>query len=296
MGNYNMTEIQSKVLNVFLAVKKICHDHNLTYFAIGGTCLGAARHNGFIPWDDDLDIAIPGDDYKKFYEIAKRELPSTMKVEYTADLKSNPCLFMKVYDVTTTFVEKSEINHPDDYNGIFIDIMPLYGIPKNTHKFKQYSFIIKILLKLNRKMRITFSESMELYEFRGKMLWLLICPLNLFFKKIYSYKYWSDMWEKVASKYDFKNSIFVGYTWCNIEENLIFPKQWFDDYVELPFESTTVRCPINWENYLTHQFGDYMKPPPETERINHSDGAIIDCNKAFTYYQEKYLENKNKEK
>ena len=112
--------------------------------------------------------------------------------------------------------------------------------------------------------------------------------IKIVLKAKYGSTFWSDMRENVVSEYNFYRSKFVGYTWCDIEENLIFPKQWFDSYVELPFESTTIRCPIKWENYLTHQFGDYMKLPPETERINHSNGAIIDCNK--------YLENKNKEK
>lgn len=291
-----MNEIQTKILNIFLEVKKICDKHNIRYFAIGGTCLGAARHNGFIPWDDDLDIAIPGDDYKKFYKIAQKELPENLIAQEMTDIRCNHCLFMKVYDVTTTFIEEYEIDHPEGYKGIYIDIMPLYGIPKGTSVFKRYTFTVNNLMRLDNKIRSEFALSFRDFSFKGKIMWILLCPVNAFLRKKYGYKFWSDMWEKAVSKYDFETAGFVGYTWCFIEDNLIFPKEWFDSSVELPFEDTAIRCPVKWDNYLKHQFGDYMKLPPEAERVNHSKNSIIDCNKPFSYYQKKYKEQRRNKK
>ena len=291
-----MTEIQRKILKIFLEVKKICDENNIRYFAIGGTCLGAARHKGFIPWDDDLDIAMPGDDYKKFYEIAKRKLPKNLIVKRMTDVKSNTCLFMKVYDTSTTFIEESEINFPDAYKGIFIDIMPLYGIPKNTHKFKRYAITVNTSERMNNKMRETFAGSFKKYSFKSKILWIMSYPINAFLRKKYGYKYWSDVWERIVSKYDFDKCAYTGYVWSKIREERIFPKEWFDSYVELPFESTAIRCPIKWENYLAHQFGDYMQLPPESERMTHSNNAIVDLDKPFSYYQKKYEKQRSNKK
>ena len=82
-----MNDLQKKILDIFKAVAKICKDHDITYYAIGGTAIGAVRHQGFIPWDDDLDIAIPIEQYDRFIEIARRELPEGLTVMTPVDIE-----------------------------------------------------------------------------------------------------------------------------------------------------------------------------------------------------------------
>ena len=273
-----MNNLQKKIYEIFLAVKKICDEHDIPYYAIGGTCLGAVRHKGFIPWDDDLDIAIPGHDFEKFYKIAKGELPDN--------------LMIKVYDINTTFIEKFERRYPKEYKGIYIDIMPLYGIPKNQKKFYIYSLQVSICFFMNELLRLPYEDVSRFCHLRAKILWIVTRPINKVITKKYGYRFWSDLWKSIVSKYDFNKSIYTGYTWCYIKKCWIFPKKWFNSYIELPFEETTIRCPVSWDKYLTHQFGNYMKLPPEDERVNHSENAIVDCNKPFSYYQRKFKEQR----
>lgn len=291
-----MNSLQKKIYEIFLAVKKICDENDIPYYAIGGTCLGAVRHKGFIPWDDDLDIAIPGQYFEKFYEIAKRELPENLTVKYMTDFKNNVNLFMKVYDTTTTFIEKFEIKYPEDYKGVYIDIMPLYGVPKNPKNLFAYSLKVDGCRYMNMMIRLSYNDVSRFLRLRAKIFWILTRPVNIIILKLFGYKFWSDLWKKEVSKYDFETSLYTGYVWSRIRTERIFPKKWFESTVLLPFENTYIRCPVQWDNYLKRSFGDYMCLPPESERQIHSNNAIVDLDKPFSFYQEKYLKSKKERK
>ena len=276
-------EIQNAILSIFKEIIKICERHNLRYYAIGGTCIGAVRHKGFIPWDDDLDIAMPDSDYKKFYEYAQKELPPELKVFYTADMRHNGNVFMKVHNTSTTFIEKSELNHPDSYKGVYVDIMPLGGVPSDSKLQKKYAFRVKYMIWINQKRRCSFGDHNAL---KSKLLWLVFLPLNIFVP----YDFWSKKWQKYTEKFSFDKSDYTGYVWSRNIGRLIFDKVWFEDYVEMPFEDTTIRCPSGWDKYLSQHFGDYMKLPPESARLIHDNGGIVDLDKSYSYYQSKKQE------
>lgn len=278
MSSFCANELQNKILDIFIEIEKIINRHHLRYFAIGGTCLGAVRHKGFIPWDDDFDIAMPDEDYNLFLKFAPSELPPSLEIIYPG----TRCLFAKVQNINTTLIEKLEIIHPELYKGIYVDIMPFYGIPDAGIKRNLLINEIRFIRKLDYKKREPFNYNKRL---SGKTLWLLSHPFNCLVSKDYYYR----VWEKLVSRYKFDNSNYTGFTWSNLREGLIFKKDWFDSFIELPFENITVRCPKNWDKYLSSQFGDYMSLPPKKEQKN-KHIFIVDINSSYKMYQAMSIE------
>lgn len=250
-----MNDVQKQVLSIYKEVRKICEKHDLQYFAIGGTCLGAVRHKGFIPWDDDMDIAMPLDDYIRFYKIAKKELPNDLKVYFTSSRRHNACIFMKVYSENTTFIGPQEIPYPNEYKGIFVDIMPLYGAPASGISRKKYINRINSLLRLNklRRWSIKNIDSLKIL-----LLWIVLFPVNI----LLPYDFWSNSYKKFVSKYKYETSEYTAYSFSILNEKLFFPIQWFDGYIDMKFENTSVRCPIEYDKFLTALFGNYNLLPP----------------------------------
>ncbi len=276
-------ELQKKILEVFIEVKKICDKHNIRYFAVGGTCIGAVRHNGFIPWDDDLDIAVPINDFERLTELCKKELPKPFELFICPDYKHNPNPFIKVHNTQTTFIEKYELDYPDDYKGVFIDIFPLIGIPSDEEESKKYNRKLRLLTALNEKWHYSLHKCPGI---KGVILWVLTCPLRPFLRKTF----WADKLYKNYRKNDFDSYEYISYTWFPRDYKTKAQKKWFESYVELTFENTKMRCPSGYDEFLTLQFGDYMQLPPESERQCHDNGGIVDIEKPFSYYAKKYRE------
>ena len=272
-----MNEIQQKIFNIYLVIKDICEKNGLRYWAIGGTCLGAIRHKGFIPWDLDMDIALPDVDYWKFIEIAEKELEET-NYEIRSRLKGD--MIARIFDKTTTEILPSSRNYPERFVGLHVDIMPFFGMPKTKLKRKAYAFNMGVLNYLDIKRVRTIKDSATL---EGKFLWCLLSPTHLIASEDYFFKKWNNK----ARKYSFNDSEYTCFLWSNFinAPKLILKTSWFNDWIEVPFETSTIRCPKNYDSYLKTQYGDYMKLPPESEREMGKDW-FIDLNRPYTYYQE----------
>lgn len=276
-NNPTVKEIQKKILEIFKIIACICEQNGLRYFAIGGTCLGAVRHQGFIPWDDDLDIAMPIDDFMKFKSIAKVQLPSHLKIMDGENALHYNQIFIKVHDINTTFIEESLINYPDSYYGIYVDIMPLAGIPEvgmERNRFFKTRLLYEVLNGMRRR---PFKEQRSSTR---KLIWLLHSPTRFFLP----FDYYSKKLFKLLSKYDFDTSTDTGYVWSHNIKNLIFPTNLFNDFVYMDFEDMKIRCPKGWDEYLSLQFGAYMKLPSAEEQI-FKHPAIIDLHQSYLNYR-----------
>lgn len=272
-----MNAIQGRILEIFLEIKKICDRNNIMYFAIGGTCIGAVRHKGFIPWDDDLDIAIPIEKFDKFKKIAERELPPYLKIYSCNDVVHYFNIFIKVIDTRTAFIEEQEYQYPDAYKGVFVDVMPMSGIPKLGLKREIFYTKRKLFSSLNGCIR--FPE----HKWKSQIL-NSICNIIKDRKSLLTYRYFSDKWMVLLQKYPFSEAEFVGYVWSNSVKRLTFPKRFFENTVELTFESTTIRCPQYWDEYLRMQFGNYMELPPlEQQKAVHP--GIIELEHSYFDFQ-----------
>lgn len=274
-----LTPLQNKIFEIFKAVKKICEDNHLRYYAIGGTCLGAVRHEGFIPWDDDLDIAMPDRDFLKFMEIAPKELPENLSLIKIGELPNSVCFFAKVHDVNTTFLEKGELQRKDSYKGVFIDIMPFCGLPQGRLQKKFFLEYIRLLKRMNHKKRRPFCDARGI---DGKLLWIVTRAISCFFSKDLFVKCWLN----TAFRYPFDCARETTFLWSDNLKKRIMKQEWFGEGVELLFETTTIRCPKDWDSYLSKHFGDYMKLPPESQQVACHGGGIVDLERSYKYYQE----------
>lgn len=291
MNKPTTKEIQAKILEIFKIFKKICDKYDLKYFAIGGTCIGAVRHKGFIPWDDDLDVAMPIESYKKFREIAKMELkPPLELLDYLNENQEYQLLsFFKIQNTNTTFVETCDANRTNSNRGVFIDVFPITGCPTNKIKQKRY---LKKLLFITRLNNVRNRKYEEKTSFKGKAFWKISYlymkgkPKNFFLKK----------WENLLCKYNFTSENDILFPWriptYDSYKN-VFPYDYFKDFVELKFEDTTIKVPIEYDKYLKMDFGDYMTLPPIEKRCSNHQTIEIDLNKPFEQYKKENLNFKD---
>lgn len=273
----DMNDVQAKILEIFKEVKQLCDANDIPYYAICGTCLGAVRHNGFIPWDDDIDIGIPIEYYEKFLALCRTELPVNLQL-YT--YKEHPHyinIFVKIIDINTTFIEEAQYDYIDTYKGVFIDIMPLSGVPKNPKEKRDFEYKVYMFFVLNYVRRLNWKD---MCTWKHKLIWLL---MKLFYKWI-PIDCFSDAWIELLKKYSLEKSEKIGQAWTKEIKKFIFEKELFLNVEEIPFEDTVIKCPYGWDKYLSKHFGNYMQFPPENQRFSGHSG-IIDLRCSYKEYQ-----------
>lgn len=275
-----MNIIQKKELLILKEIIKVIEGNGLRYFAIGGTCIGAVRHYGFIPWDDDIDIAMPRKDYELFRTKLYKELPHHLKKLDCDNSQRNLVLFTKIYDANTTYVEECIKDSPDRYTGVFVDVMPIDGLPSGRIKriiINKYSWLMT-LNGLIRPVPYGFEKKYGVVKKNIKDILHYLFRYNLF----------SDILLKKVLRYDFDEAKYVYFTWrspkeCNIT-NREFPQEYFNDYTYMTFEDTEIRVPVKYSEYLKQDFGDYMQLPPKEEQKSNHDIYICDLEKPCEYY------------
>ena len=277
-------EIQRVELELFKEFKRICDAYQLKYFSIGGTCIGAVRHKGFIPWDDDIDVAMPYQDYKKFQEVAQKELPDKYSLYIPKYHKHWFGNFIKLQNDCTTFIEPFQDGYLDAYTGINIDIMPIYGMPKG--RLLQYfaSLVCDSLLFFNERHRLPFCEQKSRLQEIG---WVIDAPIRMFCP----FNFYIEVIEKLFGKYSFDNSNKVIFGWRkrpsrfhknNTYQNIFY----YDDFKEMlkcSFEDTSIAIPCGYDRYLTMDFGEYMEPPID-KRIPGHKTKMVDLKKSYKDY------------
>lgn len=250
--------IQDKILSILKEFISICEENNLTYYALGGTLLGAVRHQGFIPWDDDIDIGMPREDYEKFKKIAPNSLPSNLKIV------NNPLNL----DITQLVDKNMIIKLANSEHNVFIDIFPLDGYPeKGSFSAKIHGFRvlfqrmlckISVLDQLENKDRGIFENFIVGFS---KILRIQkALPKNFLVGNLH----------KIIQKYEFKTSLYAGNVLGRYREREIVPRDYFEEPVSLAFEDTKINCPTEYRRYLTEIYGDYMELPPEEDRVAHN--------------------------
>ncbi|MBQ8975060.1 MAG: LicD family protein [Oscillospiraceae bacterium] len=285
-GETDLTRrIQMLELDIYKQVKRLCDENGLRYFAIGGTCIGAVRHKGFIPWDDDIDIAMPYEDYAKLRQIAKEQLPEPYEVydpdEHQHFLKT----FYRVQNADTAYIDKRFKSYKDRYMGVFIDILPIYGTPEDE---KELDKMLRRADSIQRKNRFRrFPMKLELGT-AGRIFWLINLPNKVF----HPFNYFTKKAEEEFGRYKFGESswIFFGWRIYRVHSNkgmtykCTFSYEDFKDYIEMPFVDTTIRVPVGYDSYLTREFGDYMTLPPEEKRKAPHPTALIDLDRSYKEY------------
>lgn len=273
-----MTELQTRILEIFKAVSSICEDEGLQYFAIGGTCLGAVRHHGFIPWDDDVDIAMPIDDFLRFLDIAGSRLPAHLSLIGSHNRRYFNQMFFKVIDNRTTAIEVLDVPYKEAYKGIWIDIMPICSFPsqKALERFiPQDTFLWtgNIFLRFGVPKKSTLIKD-------------ITCNCYRFPALVRDFRFYSRLWLKKLRKNGFHRDGVTGYVWSPSHlEAFQIPAVWFADSVLMDFEDTQMRCPAGWDGFLKAMFGNYMDFPPPEQRNSGHMLAKVDLEHPYKDYQ-----------
>lgn len=270
-----ITEIHNLLLQMLNWYHNFCEKNSLRYYVIGGTMLGAIRHNGFIPWDDDIDVGMPRRDYEKFAKLMSHEQHNRYTFE-TADMKHHGFLFpyAKIYDTKTTFIENIARTRYQLKRGIYLDVFPIDGIGDSEEESKKnYEKISKMLLLLSI-IKSSVTKNREWYKN------LAIITIQLLFWGI-NPRYLINIINKLCKKHDFDSSSIVGNLVGAWGYREIMKKEYFGEPQEYKFETITVYGVERPDNYLSCLYGDYMKLPPEEKRTSHHSYIYRNLHKSY---------------
>ena len=271
-----MKSLWAVELDLFEKLKSVCEKYNITYHASGGTLLGAIRHKGYIPWDDDIDITMLRADYDKLLAVADKEFsePYFFQTAYNDIGYSNG--HAQLRNSNTTAILKSSGGKYKYNQGIFIDIFPVDNIPDDEALFAAQKRKIGFLNKLlAMTVRYPGSPNKNIVKTILHCITTPLIPYRKVYKKL----------EQVCSQYNNQETKRVGLlSFVYNEERFYFPKHVFDKTLNVPFEMTEIAIPEGYDEILKIQYNNYMEMRKEN---SYHGGLIIDALRPYTEYLNK---------
>lgn len=258
MNELSLAEIKQIQLNILLIIAEFCEKNSIKYFLFVGTLLGAVRHKGYIPWDDDIDICMMREDYEKFFEKFNGYSDSLKAINYETD-EDYYSVSGKVIDTNTIMQECNNFNKDI---GVYVDIFPMDKLPSEKaainlqNKLRPYKIILELKTVKPDKSRVWYKNT--------------ILKIGSFL-----FRYISTRW--LIKKITCKSRIYNNQD-CNYIADIsvftyglreLFQKSWFEEICELEFEGYMFKGPKEYDKILHHLFGDYMKLPPIEKRVSH---------------------------
>ena len=258
---YHVTAEYKKLWSIemecYQQIAQVCERHGLRFYVGGGTLLGAVRHQGFIPWDDDMDVFMPEDDYMQFLYYAPLEINEPFFYQcYKSQPGFTPCM-SRVRKSGTTAATKNDLKNRDQnyHFGVFVDVICLssaanagYARSRQAARVRFYWKAITGFQKI-RRLKASGNLRLKSYVSRSILAWTIV-------NRFYTFDEMCDRYLEICSA---KNSSSYGLIpFAGIVEKYIWPKEWWTGgTVMLPFEDIMVPCPKEYDKILTHQFGDY---------------------------------------
>lgn len=270
----NIREIQMKILEIMKYIDSLCRGHGIVYYIMGGTALGAVRHGGFIPWDDDLDIFMTPSEYTKFKKIFESENSSQFVLQEWRTTQEY-LEYAKVRMNGTTFIEEAFKDRKDMHQGIYVDIMILHKVPDNR--------VVQKIIYFESKFVTVYALSQRNWKAKTKsqkiiLNFLKILPCKLIARLCYKHIY----------KYDNRMTGFKYCYWITPAKYKrgLFDPSFFSDPVDIPFEDTKLLGSEKIKEYLEYRYGNYMELPSEKAQRAAVHAMIFDTKRDFTEYIE----------
>lgn len=260
MTLHELKQVKKVQLEIMDELHRICEKHAITYYLNAGSVLGAVRHNGFIPWDIDIDVAMFRDEYDRFKEVCKSELSERYRYcDYT-----NVHNFMRPHALlcdtkSKVHMKYDHLNPISEDHGIYVDIFPLDNAPDNEKRRKRQAAKM-IRVRKFKKWRLPYSYSLKKwkriahYAVSAMLSWVSVDRIN-------------DYQQSVMQQYRDRSTQCV----CSMASQYPYskqcmPRQIYGEPTLLPFEGRTYYAPEHYEEYLSRLYGDYMQLPPEEKR------------------------------
>ena len=257
-------EMQKIALDILIFIDAFCREHDLKYFIVDGTLLGAVRHHGFIPWDDDIDIWMPREDYDKITELLGPDSGSRYQMVNLKNASWYRYAFGKIIDTRTRLVED---NGYSAELGVFVDVFPYDGLP--GEKEEDYAPLVNRMIALETHRGFscrTYRDYLSYGDGKGNPLkfakWLV--------RKLYGPRRILKKMDRFARSCPVEGAAMVGCISDGYRLSDMMPADVVRETTELEFEGHLFRAPAGYEYYLKKIYGDYMKLPPEEQRVtNH---------------------------
>ena len=279
MKEYNrdlLNQVQAVDLEMAKYFVKYCEENGLLCYFCGGGCIGAVRHHGFIPWDDDLDFFMPRPDYEKLKRIWKDT--EKYALAFPTKTYNNHNIFITLCDKGTTMIKPYQTDI-DMAHGITIDIFPLDGCPSGWRRNLQKIYGLAYQLFCAQLVPTNHGKIVEKI---GKI------GLSIVGNSTLRYYMWRFC-EKNMSKYSIDEcecitEICAGPHYMKNE----YPKEIFSSAILMDFEDTKMPIPVGYDEYLKIAFGNYMELPPKEKQVPQHDTVIIDPSVSYAKYRGKY--------
>ena len=246
-------------LDVLCAVHEFCEENNIKYSLVCGTLIGAIRHKGFIPWDDDIDIYMVREDYNMFISVFPNSYKGTYSLISLECSSQWNCAFAKVYDSRTIMIEDKRTDIKG--LGIGIDIFPIDQAPDDEDIWRHYERKRKILRGLYEMKELRWRSTRSFF----KNIMVEVCSLLLF---PFSSRFWAKCMNSYAQKFNGTASDYYAENCYGLPNNR-FPKSDFSHTIDWPFENHTFKIMNGYDDYLNRFYGDYMQLPPIEKQISH---------------------------
>ena len=268
----NVRDVQEKILETMKFIDKLCRENGIVYYIMGGTALGAIRHGGFIPWDDDLDIFMTPTEYEKFKNVFESQKSEDFVLQ---EWRTTPNYleYAKIRMNGTTFIEEHFKDRKDMHHGIYVDIMILHKVPMS--KFSQK------LTYLESKFVTLYGLSQRNWKPKNKAQALVLASL-----KILPCKWMAKVCYKRIYKFDNRADNFMYCYWITPAKfkNGLFDKSFFESPIDIPFEDTILLGSEKIKEYLEYRYGNYMKLPSKEAQLAAVHAMIYDTKKDYKEY------------
>ncbi|MCX4362008.1 MAG: LicD family protein [Clostridia bacterium] len=261
MREIHIEEMKSRLLSIAEYLDKICQENGLTLFMSGGTLLGAVRHKGYIPWDDDIDMYLSRPEYDKLIEIFRAQGNSGRYKLLSHELDNNYLYpFAKLIDTQTVLIESG--GYAGVGMGLFVDIFPVDGLGNSVEQAKKH------MKKCNKWITLNLSLLVKPWRKNRSFAKNFAIACLRVIAKMYGAKKIHKKLRAIVMSLPYEESEYVGEFIDEIgDKRIMLKKEMFEDYEMMDFENLKLKAPKNWDKFLKQYYGDYMQLPPEEKRV-----------------------------